>query len=146
MIFYKIVILIIALQISFGSLLLVKRYHKDWIALLTSKSSTDYYESILPEYPAINYINNLQTGPKIMTLYNFDNYLVKKPYITAFRHYTNRGDLIEDIRKYGITHIFANNVLDTTGNATVYPELDTKNTVFSKNGFYVFEIKSGGQQ
>ncbi len=135
------IMLITAVQISLGSLLLIKRYHKDWIALLTLKNSTEYYESILPEYPAISYINNLPSGSKIMTIYNFDNYLIKKPYISAYRHYTDRSELIEDIKKYSITHIFSNNVLDTTGNAIIYPELYTKKVVFSKNGFYVFEIE-----
>ncbi|HEX2958106.1 MAG TPA: hypothetical protein VHO70_14830 [Chitinispirillaceae bacterium] len=138
--FHTTVMILIAAQISLGSILLVKRYHKDWIALLTLKTRDDYYESILMEYPAIKFINNLQSRSVIMTMYNFDNYLIKKPYISAYRHYTDKKDLDEDLTKHSITHIFANNVLDTTRNATVYPELDNKKVVFSKNGFYVFEI------
>jgi 4-amino-4-deoxy-L-arabinose transferase-like glycosyltransferase len=139
-IFYNLLLLLIAAQVSLGSILLVKKYHKDWIALLTLKNKNLYYESILPEYPAINYINDLQSSSKVMTIFNFDNYLIKKPYISAYRHYTCRNELIEDLKKHSITHIFANNVLDTTTNATIFPELVDKKIVFSKNGFYVFEI------
>lgn len=137
---YKVMLLLIAVQISLGSMLLLKRYHKDWIALLSLKSRDNYYESILPEYPAIKFINDLQSSSKIMTMLNFDNYLIKKPYISNYRHYTNATELTDDLTKNSISHIFANNVLDTTTNAKIFPELTNKKIVFSENGFYVFEI------
>jgi hypothetical protein len=138
--FYKVILLLIAAQISLGSILLVKRYHKDWIALITFKDRDNYYECILPEYPAIKFINQLQSSSKIMTMLNFDNYLIKKPFISVYRYYTNANDLTEDLNKHSITHIFANNVLDTSTNAKIFPELTKKKIVFSENGFYVFEI------
>jgi ABC-type multidrug transport system fused ATPase/permease subunit len=137
---YKLILLMIAVQISLGSILFVKRYHKDWIALLTLKSRDSYYESILPEYPAIEFMNNLQSSSKIMTTLNFDNYLIKRPYISVYKHYSTTNELSEDLKKHAITHIFANNVLDTTANAKIFPYFTNKKMVFSENGFCVFEI------
>jgi hypothetical protein len=137
----RIVTALLLLQIAFGTLLLVKRYHRDWIALVQLKSRTGYYESILPQYPAINYVNNLPQGAKVLTIFNYDNYLVTIPYIAAYRSWNNRDTLLADLARYRITHILANNVFDTASNRTAFGVFDEQQLVFSRNGFRVFAVE-----
>jgi hypothetical protein len=139
---YRFLTVLVSIQICLGSILLVKRYHKDWIALLTLKSRDDYYSSILPEYSAIKYINSLPDTATVMTLFNYDNYLIRKPFISAYRRYTSKNDLRQDLNKYSISYIFANNVLDTATNSTFFSNFDISTNVFSANGFYVYKILS----
>lgn len=137
---YSFLMILVIVQISLGTILLIKRYHKDWIALLTNKDRHCYYESILPQYPAIKFINDLKESGTIMTIYNYDNYLIKVPYISAPRYYANQQELVEDIQKYSISYIFANDIFDTVSNRNAFPQLPNKNVVFSKNGFYVYKV------
>jgi hypothetical protein len=138
----RLLMLFLTIQISLGLILLIKRYHYDWIALLTLKDSDSYYSYILPEYPAIRFINNLPESSTVMTLYNYDNYLIKKKYISAYRHYTDKNDLLMDLQKHSVSYIFANDVLDRSSNEKTFPELD-KTTVFAENGFYVYKVSAG---
>lgn len=134
--------ILITVQILCGAVLLVKRYHKDWIAILMNKSRDEYYQSILPQYPAIRFINESKDHNPVMTIYNYDNYLLKKPYISAPGKYHSREQLLDDLRRYSIGYIYANDVFDTLSNRNAFPELENKQVVFCKNGFYVFKIQS----
>lgn len=129
------------IQIALGSIHLIKRYHQDWIALLTLQDRDRYYSHLLPQYPSIRYINTIPEECTILTLYNYDNYLIKKQYISAYRHYTNKDDLFMDLKKHSVSYIFANNVFDTSSNASAFADLD-KTTVFSQNGFYVYKVNN----
>jgi hypothetical protein len=139
---YRFLAVLVSIQILCGSILLLKRYHKDWIALLTMKSKDDYYTSILPEFPAIKYINSLPDTATVMTLFNYDNYLIRKPFISAYRHYTSQQDFQNDLKTYSISYIFANNVLDTSANCNTFSDFDISTMVFSANGFYVYKVST----
>lgn len=135
---YRILTLLIILQVGAGVLLLIKRYHKDWLALMTMKNRDQYYESILPQWPAIRYVNNLPDGSRVMTVFNYDNYLVDTPYVTAVC--SDSAGLMKFINEESISHIYANDVLDTTSNGNAFPVIENKRVVFSRNGFYVYAL------
>lgn len=137
---HKLLCSLLSIQITLGALLLVKRYHTDWIALITNKTRDQYYESIIPQYPAIKFINELPDTNTVMPIYNFYNYLIDKPYICSYRNYSNSKD-IDDFDKFGISYIFANNPFDTLSNGNAFPQLNNKQIIFSGNGFYVYKVK-----
>jgi hypothetical protein len=67
---------------------------------------------------------------------------IKKSYISAFVKYQFREQLLDDLKKYSISYIYANDVFDTLSNRNVFTNLENKQLVFCKNGFYVFKIQS----
>jgi hypothetical protein len=136
----RVITFLMMVQIALGTVLLIKRFHKDWLAILMLKDRNAYYESVLPQYPAIKYVNDIRGDVKVMTIYNYDNYLIQKPYISAYRNYAGGDALREDIRRHSITHIFANDVFDTASNSAAFPQLAGKHIVFARNGFYVYKI------
>lgn len=137
---HTILLILITIQIIFGTVLLIKRYHKDWTALICNMSRDCYYKSILPQYPAIKYLNELQGNDTIMVIYNYDNYLIRRPYICPTMNYSEKESLVSDISKYRISYIFANDVFDTLSNSKAFPQLKNKEIVFSQNGFYVYKV------
>jgi hypothetical protein len=131
----------VPIMVLLGSLLFVKRYHHDWRALLTLQSRDAYYRAVLPEYPVIERINQLTDGRAVMPIYNYDDYLIHTPLITAYRTYANADAMKQDLRAKDIGYIFANNKLDTTDNANAFPEIAEKERIFGEKGFYLYRLK-----
>ena len=138
------IMVMMGIQAACGGLLLVKRYHRDWVALLTRKNRVEYYGSILPQYPAIRYVNNLPRGTKVFTTFNYDNYLINKPYMAGYRSYATSEAFTDDLRRFRVTHVLANNLFDTASNRTALDLPETTITVFSKNGIYVYQLDTTG--
>jgi len=138
---HKVVMVIVWFQMGLGVLLFAKRYHKDWIALLTMQSKEEYYQALLPEYDAIHYINQLPGSATVFIVYNYSNYLIEKPYVAAYRRYKSPDMLRNDLREKNIRYIFANNTLDTTENRDALPEISNKKVLFNRNGYYVFLLE-----
>jgi hypothetical protein len=132
--------MMIVCTVCIGSLIFLKRYHKDWIAVLTLKSRDEYLESVLPEYPAVRFLNGLTDGKAVMPVYNFSNYHLDIPYIAAYRHYSSEQEILTDFREKNIGYIFANNTLNPEGNKNAFSGFSGKECVFEKNGFYVFKV------
>ncbi len=131
---------LIVVQIICGGVLLVKRHHRDWMALLLRKDRVAYYESILPQFPAINYINTTPEVTGVLTTHNFDNYLIEKPYVAAFKQYRSSDACVADLKRLGISHVLANNYFDTLSNRTAFSFLEGIRTAFYQNGVYVFDV------
>lgn len=123
-----------------GTMLLLKRYHGEWWALLTNQSRQEYYTSVLPAYPAIAYINALEDPGTILTVYDFDTYLIDKPLRTATRDWPSRTNAMDDLDRANVQYIFANNRLNPSENLTAFPEIPEKTMVFSTNDFCVYRI------
>lgn len=130
----------VVIMVLLGSLLFVKRYHQDWRALLTMQSRDAYYRAVLPEYAAIEAINRLSDGKTVMPIYNYDDYLINAPLLTAYRTYANPEEMKRDLRAKGVGYIFSNNKLDTTDNSNAYPEIAEKERIFGENGFYLYRL------
>jgi hypothetical protein len=122
-----------------GTALLLKRYHQEWHALLTNQSRDEFYAHLLPEYPALQCINALPQGAVIMPVYNFSNYLIKKPYIAASRRLHSPKGAEQELQRNGITHIFLNNTLDPAENNGDYLKLPLQQ-IFERNGFSVHRL------
>jgi hypothetical protein len=127
-------------MVALGSVLFVKRYHKDWVALATFASRDAYLSSVLPEYPVIRVINSLRNGA-VMPVYNFSNYLIDIPYVAAYRKYNGLDNIMKDFKEKNIKYVFGNNTLDTTGNGDPFPEIKDKKLIASQNGFYVYRVE-----
>lgn len=136
----KVIGVLVAVQICCGGVLLVKRHHRDWMALLLGKDRVAYYESILPQYPAVNFINASSEVTGILTTHNYDNYLINKPYVAAFKHYSSAQACVAELKRLGISHVLANNHFDTLANRTAFSFLEGIHTVFHQNGIYVFDV------
>lgn len=138
-IYKNILFAFVVLTVGLNTLVLIKRYHKDWLAIIFQKSRDEYLLSILPEYEVIKKINSLSDDKTVMPIYNFSEYLIKKSVITAHKKYDNSIELREDIKKFNIGYIFANNVLDTSENSSSYPFI-SKTLLFQANGFYLYKV------
>ena len=136
----KILWCMITCMICMGSAIFIKRYHKDWIALLTMQTRHEYLAAALPEYPVIQRINALPGDKAVMPIYNYSDYLLNVPYITAYRHYISLDDMKTDFRQKNIGYIFANDKLDPSKNRNTFPEFTEKEIVDSTNGFYLFKL------
>jgi|GEM_PF-2363264 len=136
----KIVWCMIICMICMGSVLFIKRYHKEWLAFLTLQTRDEYYSRILPEYAVIKTINRLPENTVVMPLYNYSDYLLERPYITAYRQYASAEEMKKDFRQKNIGYIFANDKLDTSKNRNAFPEFTEKEIVDSANGFYLFKL------
>jgi hypothetical protein len=123
-----------------GTLLFVKRYHRDWIAHLTLQNRHEYLRSVLPEYPVIEQINALGDSTVVMPIYNYTDYLIDIPYITAYRKYETVDAMKKDLKAKRIGYIFANNKLDLAENARAFPKLTEKECVASENGYYLYKL------
>jgi hypothetical protein len=134
----------IAVMVVLGALIFFKRYHREWTALALNSSRDAYYASVLPEYPVVREINRLHDGKAVMPIYNYDDYLIDVPYITAYRTYADGRDMKADCAARNIGYIFANNRLDTTENSAAYPEYPEKRIVFSANGYYLYRLDFPG--
>jgi hypothetical protein len=132
----------IAVMVVLGALIFFKRYHREWTALALNSSRDDYYASVLPEYPVVREINRRRDGKLVMPIYNYDDYLIDVPYITAYRTYADGRDMKADCAARNIGYIFANNRLDTSENSAAYPEYPEKRIVFSANGYYLYRLDS----
>ncbi len=128
------------ISVFLGTILFIKRYHKEWIAHITFQSRDSYYHAILPEYPVIAKINQLDDDKVVIPIYNYSDYLLSKPYITAHRRYASRKDILEDFKSKNIRYIFANNKLDIKDNRGVFPEIPEKQCLFTKNEYYLYLI------
>jgi hypothetical protein len=127
-------------MVVLGSLIFFKRYHKDWLALVTCMTKDRYLTAVLPEYPVIQTINRLQGEKVIMPVYNYSDYLIDRPYITAYRRYASVEDMTADFREKNIGYIFANDKLDLSANRDAFPEYPGKEAIDSTNGFYLFKL------
>ena len=136
----KILQLMVICSIFLGSLIFIKRYHKEWIAFLLFQSRDQYYNRILPEYAVITTINKLPKDKVVMPIYNYSDYLLDAPYITAYRRYKSLNDMKEDFKEKNIGYIFANDKLDTSKNRDTFSELTGKVCIDSTNGFYLFRL------
>lgn len=123
-----------------GTVLLLKRHHREWHALLTNQSREEYYTRVLPEYPALQCINALPQGAVILPVYNFSNYLIQKPYTAASRRLHSPQGAEHELRQRGITHIFINNTLHPSENSGGFLNLPLEQ-VFEHNGFYVHRLQ-----
>ncbi len=136
----KLLRLIIICVICIGSLIFIKRYHKEWIAFLTFQARDEYYSKALPEYNVINTINKLPKDRVVMPIYNYSDYLLDVPYITAYKRYNSIGEMKKDFKEKNIGYIFANDKLDPSKNRDTYPEVTEKECIDSTNGFYLFKL------
>jgi hypothetical protein len=123
----------------------VKRYHRDWRAFLTNSDRASYYRAVMPGYEVVEKINRLDTGAVVMPVYNFGNYLLDAPYVTAYRRYASSEALRADLRRLNVSYIFANNVLDTAENAQAFPALVRTEEVAADDGLRLFRIVSFGR-
>lgn len=122
----KVLQFIIICTVCLGSLIFIKRYNKEWFAFLTLQSRDQYYNKILPEYAAITTINKLPKDKVVMPIYNYSDYLLNVPYITAYRRYKSLNDMKEDFKEKNVGYIFANDKLDTSKNRDTFSELTGK--------------------
>jgi hypothetical protein len=127
-------------MVVLGAILFFKRYHKEWRALALNQSRAAYYGSVLPEYPALAAINAIHDGKGVMPVYNYDDYLITIPFVTAYRAYPTVDSMRADLRTKNIGYVFANNKLDTTENSRAFPELQPKKIIAAANGFYVYKL------
>lgn len=127
-------------MVVLGMVLFVKRYHHEWNALITGKTRDAYYSKVIREYTVIAYINGLTDGKTVMPVYNFSDYLINVPYVTAYRTYRNPAEMRADLLARNVGYIFANNRFDTTENRRAFPELMEKTCVAAANGFYVYKL------
>jgi hypothetical protein len=132
------IVIVVCMQI----MVFVKRYHRDWLAFLTNSDRTSYYRAVMPGYEVVEEINRLDTGIVVMPVYNFGNYLLDAPYVTAYRRYTSPDDLRTDLRRLGVRYIFANNVLDTAENAHAFAALAQTELVAADDGLRLYRIVS----
>ena len=123
-----------------GMALFWKRYNREWKALMTLASRDAYYGAVIPEYPVIRRINRISDGRKVMPAYNFSDYLIDVPYLTAYRHYGTVGEMKADLKARGVGYLFANNRLRPEENAGAFGDLDCKRIAAESNGFYLFEV------
>ena len=136
----KVLRFIIICVVCLGSLLFIKRYHKEWIAFLTFQSRDAYYNKILPEYAVISTINKLPGNKVVMPLFNYSDYLLDVPYLTAYRRYDSLEEIKRDFKQKNIGYVFANDKLDISKNRNTFPELTGKVCIDSTNGFYLFKL------
>jgi 4-amino-4-deoxy-L-arabinose transferase-like glycosyltransferase len=136
----KMLYVMMTIVICLGSMLFIKRYHKEWVALLTFQSRDEYYRSVLPEYPVIETINSLPEGTVVMPVYNYTDYLLEVPYITAHRLHSTPDEMKNDFREKNIGYIFANDKLDPSKNRTTFGEVTDKVCIDSTNGYYLFKL------
>ncbi len=136
----KILHIMIICLVCLGSLIFIKRYNKEWVAFLTFQSRDQYYNKILPEYAVISTINKLPKDKVVMPIYNYCDYLINVPYLTACRKYSSPEDMKSDFREKNIGYIFANDKLDTSKNRNTFSELTNKFCIDSTNGFYLFRL------
>jgi len=130
----------VVVMVLLGTALFAKRYHHEWKAIATNMSRDAYMASVLPEYSVIQAVNSLKDNAVVMPIYNFSNYLIDVPYITAYRNYATVQELKKDFQEKNIRYIFANNTLDTSANANAFPQIDNKKCIASANGFYLFKV------
>ena len=126
---------------AFRGAVFIKRYNKEWIALIKQKSRDEYYLSVLPEYGAIQKINSLGSDKKVLLEYNFSEYLIDIPYIVAYRRYESPCEMINDLNSKNVGYIFANNKFDSLENRISYGEIkEYMEPLYNANGFYLFRI------
>ncbi|MDD5676031.1 MAG: glycosyltransferase family 39 protein, partial [Chitinivibrionales bacterium] len=126
-------------MIALGMVLFLKRNHNEWKALARLESRDAYYARVVPEYPVVKQLNGIADGSVIMPIYNYGNYLINVPYITTYRRYGSGAEMLGDLKEKHIGYIFANDVLDTSDNAKVFPEIPTK-CIGQKNGYYLYKV------
>ena len=134
--------IMMAIMVALGTVLFFKRYHREWIAILTNQSRDEYYCATLPEYPVIKRINALTDGKSVMSLYNYSDYLIEVPSIAPYRSYRNPEEMRADLCAKKVGYIFANDKLDTSANSHAFPELPGKTCIMSLNGFRLFRLDS----
>ncbi|MFP4418089.1 MAG: glycosyltransferase family 39 protein [Fibrobacterota bacterium] len=135
------VVSLVLVIVIMHALVFVKRYNREWIAILTLKTRDAYLSSVLPEYSVIRTINALPDSSVIMPVYNFSEYLIEKKFITAYKRYESQEQMMKDLETLGINYIFGNNKLDIEENANPFPEIRNKKLVRAANGFSLFEIQ-----
>jgi hypothetical protein len=140
---HRAALLMMLSMIFLGMILFLKRNHREWIALCKNQTRDAYYGAVLKEYPIIRRINSLTDGKTVMPIYNYDDYLIDVPFITAYRTYRNVGEMRADMIAKNIGYIFANNKLDTAENSRAYPGLVEKTCIASENGFYLYRLDFG---
>ena len=136
----RILQVIIIGTVCLGSLIFIKRYNKEWLAFLTFQSRDQYFNRILPEYAVITTINRLPKDKVVMPIYNYSDYLLEVPYITAYKRYNSIGEMKEDFKNKNIGYIFSNDKLDVSRNRETFPDLTNKVCIDSTNGFYLFKL------
>jgi hypothetical protein len=136
----RMLLIMVVIMVACGMALFAKRYHKDWKAIAFNLPRDAYLASVLPEYPVIRAINSLRDGTTVMPVYNYSNYLITVPYITAYRGYTSDEEMMADFKDKNIRYIFANDKLDTVANRDPFPQIKAKQCVASANGFYLFKV------
>jgi hypothetical protein len=134
-------IIAVAVQIAMGAILFAKRYHHQWLALVTLESRERYYTEGLREYPIIALINNLPDSLTIMPVYNYFNYLIDKPYVTAYRSYSSCSDMMDDFKRKKIGYIFGNNPFDSLENRNALAGCLERTTIASAHGLYLFKVE-----
>jgi hypothetical protein len=130
----------VLITVVLGTLLFFKRYFKDWTALAMNQSRDAYYSAVLPEYAVIKTVNALADGKSVMPVYNYSDYLIEAPFVTAYRSYPSIEAMEADLRSKNVGYVFANNRLDTAENAHAFPELAHKEIIASKNGYYLYKL------
>lgn len=136
----KILLFIIICIVSLGALLFMKRYNKEWLALLKLQSRDQYYSNVLPEYAVISTINKLSGDKVVMPLYNYSDYLLNVPYITLYKRYNTLKEMKKDFRDKNIGYIFANDKLDIANNRNTFPNFTEKVCIDSTHGFRLFKL------
>ncbi|MBN2037741.1 MAG: hypothetical protein JW768_13450 [Chitinispirillaceae bacterium] len=136
----RILAVMTGIMIALSVLLFLKRYHREWIAFATNASRDAYYTALVPEYPVIRRINGIADGRLVMPVYNYGEYLIDVPYITAYRSYPNADEMRRDLREKNIGYIFANDKFDTLSNQNPFPQIRNKKFVMARNGFYLYEL------
>lgn len=137
----KILSVSVIVSVLFGGAVFIKRYNKEWMALLKQNSRDEYYLSVLPEYDVIQKINSLGSDKKVLLAYNFSEYLIDIPYVTAYRKYESPREMIDDLSSKSVGYIFANNKFDTLENRISYSEIrEYMEPLYNANGFYLYRL------
>lgn len=137
----RILSMLVTVSVLFGGAVFIKRYNKEWTALIKQKSRDQYYLSVLPEYDVIRKINSLGSDKKVLLAYNFSEYLIDIPYIAAYRRYESPQEMIDDLKSKNVGYIFANNKFDSLENRISYGEIrEYMEPIYNANGFYLFRL------
>jgi hypothetical protein len=128
--------MLVTVSVLFGGAVFIKRYNKEWTALIKQKSRDQYYLSVLPEYDVIRKINSLGSDKKVLLAYNFSEYLIDIPYIAAYRRYESPQEMIDDLKSKNVGYIFANNKFDSLENRYFLWEIrEYMEPIYNAKGF-----------
>jgi len=75
-----------------------------------------------------------------MATSDYSAYLINIPYIAEYRTYANSEDIRQDFRSKNIRYLFGNNILDTTENKSIFPQICNKELITAKNGLYIYRV------